>query len=34
MAENKSLGIIDAYKIAWGFTKDNRTLLFASVKPI
>lgn len=30
MAENKSLGMIDAYKIAWGFTKDNRTLLFAS----
>lgn len=30
MAENKSLGMIDAYKIAWGFTKDNRTLLVAS----
>lgn len=30
MAENKSLGMIDAYKIAWSFTKNNRTLLVAS----
>lgn len=30
MKDKKSLSILDAYKIAWGFTKDNRTLLFAS----
>lgn len=30
MAEKRKLNIRDAYKIAWGFTKDNRLLLLAS----
>jgi len=30
MTEKKKLRLIDAYRIAWGFTKDNRSLLFAS----
>lgn len=30
MTEKKQLKLSDAYKIAWGFTKDNRSLLFTS----